>query len=339
MTVTLELISHQPERQIFPLPLLFIHGANAGAWVWEEHFLPFFARHGYSAHAMSLRGHGKSSGAAALRWASLADYKADLTQTIQQLGGAAVLIGHSMGATVILKYLQKQRVPAAVLMAPVPVEGVLESSLLLAWRDPGLFWYMSLVQAVGPAAGSYAAMRRALFADSTPDSLIRPYFNHGQAESPRVVMDMMGLDLPRVDRILTTCAAMPFLVCGAEQDALFPRRLVQETAQTLGATTRFFPMGHAMMLEPNWEDAAACIHQWLQTLGLSPMAADNDETDGNVLAKHVENPQTVPEYDSPPDAAPVVPEVPSGGKKIGKRKNKRRKPTPIASDRAGEQPT
>jgi len=342
MTVKLELISHHAQRQVFPLPLLFVHGANAGAWVWEEHFLPFFARHGYNAHALSLRGHGKSSGAEALRWTSLADYKADLAQAIEQLGGAAVLIGHSMGATVILKYLQKQQASAAVLMAPVPVEGVLESSLLLAWRDPGLFWEMSLVQAVGPAAGSHAAMRRALFANSTPDSLIRPYLKHGQAESPRVIVDMMGLDLPRVDRILTTCAAMPFLVCGAEQDALFPRRLVQETAQALGAVTRFFPMGHAMMLEPNWEEASTCIHQWLQTLGLSSVAANNDETSGESLEKQDEDPRGVPENalpenvlpsDSLPsaisEALPAVNEVPSGGKKIGKRKNKRRKPVPV----------
>lgn len=272
MIVRLEVIHRQPAHQIFPAPLLFVHGANGGAWLWDEHFLSFFAHYGYDAYALSLRGHGMSAGSDMLRWTSLADYATDVNKVICQLGGAVVLIGHSMGATIVLKCLQKQRLPAAALMAPVPVDGLLEASLLLAWRDPALFWNMSLVQSLGPWAGSYATMRRALFADSTPDSLIRPYFTSGwQAESPRAIIDMMGLDLPRVDRIVTACTTRPLLVCGAEWDALFSKQLVQETAQVLGTTAKFFSMGHAMMLEPNWEEPAFYIHQWLQDLVLSDL--------------------------------------------------------------------
>ncbi|KAF0139870.1 MAG: lysophospholipase [Rhodospirillaceae bacterium] len=148
MTTNLEVIHRQPDHQTFPLPLLFVHGAYTAAWVWDEYFLSFFARQGYDVHALSLRGHGSSAEAGTLRWTSLTDYAADLNQVIRRLGGTAVLIGHSMGATVVLKCLQTQRMPAVVLMAPVPVDGLLEASLLLAWRDPTLFWDMSLVQSL-----------------------------------------------------------------------------------------------------------------------------------------------------------------------------------------------
>ena len=29
-------------------PLLFIHGSYCGAWIWERHFLPAFAKAGYN---------------------------------------------------------------------------------------------------------------------------------------------------------------------------------------------------------------------------------------------------------------------------------------------------
>ncbi|RLC08454.1 MAG: alpha/beta hydrolase, partial [Deltaproteobacteria bacterium] len=55
----LEVISKYPKGKKHSVPILFIHGAFAGAWCWEEYFLPYFADHGYESHALSLRGHGK----------------------------------------------------------------------------------------------------------------------------------------------------------------------------------------------------------------------------------------------------------------------------------------
>ena len=56
--MNLEVISKYPAGAARPTPLLFVHGAWHGAWCWDEHFLDFFAAHGYAAHALSLRGHG-----------------------------------------------------------------------------------------------------------------------------------------------------------------------------------------------------------------------------------------------------------------------------------------
>ena len=58
----LEVISRQPDYPNAAPPLLFIHGANSGAWVWEQHFLGDMAERGFEAHALSLRGHGESDG-------------------------------------------------------------------------------------------------------------------------------------------------------------------------------------------------------------------------------------------------------------------------------------
>ncbi len=56
----LDMISRYPETTPKPAPLLFVHGSFADARCWDENFLPHYARHGYEAHAFSMRGHGRS---------------------------------------------------------------------------------------------------------------------------------------------------------------------------------------------------------------------------------------------------------------------------------------
>ena len=58
----LELLSWGESEGAARTPLLFVHGAYVGAWCWAEHFLGWFGAQGFPAFAVSLRGHGKSSG-------------------------------------------------------------------------------------------------------------------------------------------------------------------------------------------------------------------------------------------------------------------------------------
>src|SRR3712207_3600508 len=119
----LELITRQPERVSCATPILFVHGAWHGAWCWDKHFMPYFAEQGFNVHALSFRNHGKSESKGQLRWKRGADYVADLEQIVEQLGTPPVLIAQSLGGYVVQKYLEKHRVPAAVLLASVPAKG------------------------------------------------------------------------------------------------------------------------------------------------------------------------------------------------------------------------
>jgi len=58
--VNLETIKEEPVSDARSTPILFVHGMWHAAWCWAEHFLPYFAQHGYVSHALSLRGHGGS---------------------------------------------------------------------------------------------------------------------------------------------------------------------------------------------------------------------------------------------------------------------------------------
>ena len=80
---------------------------------------------GYEAHAISLPGHGNSSLTKGyINKYSAKDYVECLSAEIDRISPRPVLIGHSMGGYLTLKYLETNQLPAAVLIASVPPPGL-----------------------------------------------------------------------------------------------------------------------------------------------------------------------------------------------------------------------
>ena len=267
--MTLEIIHRVPTSPRSAAPLLFVHGANSGAWVWDVKFLPYFADRGYHASAVSLRGHGGSDGQELLQMASLADYAADVALAIDQIrhatGRAPVLIGHSMGGMVLQKVLQNHRdVEAMVLMASVPPQGLMATSMLMMLRDPFLFQRVAVLQSLGPFGllmpAAFTTIKEILFSEDMPDDEVAKYERLWQPESMRVVLDMCGVDLPRpVKR-----PGLQVLVLGGADDLMVPPSLTSATASAFGTVPHIFPhVAHAMMLDTGWEDVAASLADWL----------------------------------------------------------------------------
>ena len=256
----LELISRYPATETKSVPLLFVHGAFAGAAIWDKYFLPYFAQHGYPAHAVSLRGHGASPGRDQLRWWSLDDYVADLKQAVQSVERLPVLIGHSMGGMVVQKYLESATAAGMVLMASVPPQGLLPTVWRMTVANPSLLYQFTLLQYFGPRFVPLAALRQALFSEDTPDALLMSYLSLLQGESQRVSLDMLGLSPLR----LNGKPELPVLVMGAGQDAFVSTGSVMETARYYGAESVTFPdLAHAMMLEGKWRQVADHLLHWL----------------------------------------------------------------------------
>ena len=259
----LEIIEAAPSAGASGRPLLFVHGAFAGAWCWSKHFLPYFAEQGFRACALSLSGHGGSPGRERLDWLSIADYVRDLEQAVATVGGEPVLIGHSMGGFVVQKYLERASAPGAVLMASVPPQGLLSASIALAFSNPGLFADLNSMLHRGRA--SLATLQHALFASPVALDELQAYYRLMQPESQRAIWDMTFFDLPRLAR--ERCP--PLLVLGAENDILVPPSQAEQAAQAYGTEAEIFPgMGHVMMLEARWQKVAERIIEWLRRSGL-----------------------------------------------------------------------
>lgn len=248
-----------------PPPLLFVHGAYVGAWCWAEHWLPWFAAHGYPAYALSLRAHGGSAGRERLNGFGLADYADDLAAVIAQLERAPILVGHSMGALVVQKTLERGiGCLASVFICPVPPYGVLPATFTLALTRPALF---AQIQAM--ASGhrvSLDALQETMFSGPLDVDRLQRIYARMQPESRRALLDMSGWGLPQPWR----AARAPTLVLGAERDTLIPVALAESSARMLGADYRLLEgLGHAVMLESGWQSAARAVLDWLEARDLT----------------------------------------------------------------------
>ncbi|ABC21363.1 alpha/beta hydrolase [Rhodospirillum rubrum] len=242
-------------------PLVFVHGAFAGAWCWRETFMPWFAARGWDTHALSLRGHGASDGAERLDSTRLADYADDLRRVIDELDRPPVLIGHSMGGMVVQKVLEDTQAAAAVLLASVPPTGLFSGSVLMALRHPLLCMALWRIQTFGPEEASLRMVEAGLFSTPLDAREAERYTALLQNESSRVVLDMTWFDVPR-----RRCPQeLPLLVLGAEDDAFVPPIEVLATAAFHGTTAQLLPdIGHAMMLDRGWEKTASVMEEWLR---------------------------------------------------------------------------
>ena len=261
----LEVVTHEPKTAARSTPLLFVHGAWHGAWCWAEYFLPYFAEHGYTSHAIDLRGHGKSEGANRLCWTGISHYVSDVGQIVDQLDEAPVLIGHSMGGLVVQKYLESDsRIPAAVLLASVPPTGAVRTTLNIALRHPVAFLKANTTLKLYPIVSTPELTREAFFSADMHEEKVRGYHQRIQNESYRAFLDMMLLTLPRPKRVKT-----PVLVLGAANDTIFSNNEVHASAKAYRTQAEIFDdMAHDMMLEAGWQSVADRILSWLEERGM-----------------------------------------------------------------------
>lgn len=257
----LEVFSCLPKGKTTRPPLLFVHGAFAGAWMWTETFMPYFAEAGYPCHAISLRGHGGSTGQDKIDWLSINDYVDDVRQVIDALGIDPVLLGHSMGGFVVQKYLEKHPARAVALLCSVPPQGLIASQFHLLMQKPQI--YLEINQIMAGEHTDSQTLREALFAGDADPAMLEVWLGRMQTESQRAIWDMSMFSLPN----LYCMHRPPMLIIGAEKDMLVPAFLVQTTAHTYGEPCHILrDMGHAITHEKDWPHAAAMIQAWLDKL-------------------------------------------------------------------------
>lgn len=263
VTTKLETIERTPKGPARPTPLLFIHGMWAGAWCWDEHFLPFFADHGYRAVALSLRGHAGSEGRAGARGYSIADYVKDVEQVANELGARPALIGTSMGGFITQKYLETHDAPAGILLASVPPTSAWGMVGRIGLRKPLPLLAALLTMRTYSIIKTPQLARWLLFSEDLPEEDVLKYHAKMQDDSLRAFLDLLGLNLPRPKHVTA-----PLLVLGGGNDwGLGPD--TKAIARAYGVQAEIIPsVGHFMLLETRWKFVAERILSWLRERGI-----------------------------------------------------------------------
>lgn len=244
-------------------PLLFVHGGYTDGWCWTPYFLPWFASRGWSAHALSLRGHGGSGGGGTLFAAGLDDYAADVERVAGTLKEPPILIGHSMGAAIVERMLAMHPVRAAALLAPVPPTGLVPVAARLAVERPDYFAHMMGLDPMRLSVDVLEALRPFYFSDRVDRAILAESASHLASESPRAILDLsMRLHWLKPER-----NDAQLMVLGAEGDRICTPNDARATARHHGVEAVILPgMAHMLMLEPEWQAAARAIAGWLETL-------------------------------------------------------------------------
>lgn len=102
-------------------PLLFVHGAFTGSWMWSK-YIPHFIGEGWKCYVMNMRSHYKSR-LLDMTKISFEDYLEDIKEVIEEViaecGAPPIVIGFSMGGILSQKLAESVEIAGLVLIDSV----------------------------------------------------------------------------------------------------------------------------------------------------------------------------------------------------------------------------
>jgi pimeloyl-ACP methyl ester carboxylesterase len=256
----LEVVEAHPSGPPEGAPILFVHGAFGGAWMWRETFMPYLARRGRASLALSLRGHGRSETPADRRQISLGDYLDDLRRAFAQVEAAPVVVAHSLGGLLAQMLIGQEDMRAIVLLGSLPPEGMFWESPRLAITDPAL-WAEAFIGSVSDTRLPIElAGHKVLFSEGLPPEKVRRYSAMLVPESPRALMEA-HLPMPIIPAFL---CGIPALVMRGSLDRLVWHASSLRTALFHGGDHRTLEgAGHFLQLDAGAEVVAGEVVRWL----------------------------------------------------------------------------
>jgi pimeloyl-ACP methyl ester carboxylesterase len=236
-------------------PILFLHGAFNGAEVFTRFIAPWFAQRGFEVSVPRLPGAlGNVS-------ARLRDYVRTARQAADALGGAPLVIAHSLGGLVAQHLAAERRLPGLVLIGSPGPLGLGPSLWRLSAQRPRVLAGLLLAQAGAGRLLGVDAARAALFTDDTPGDWIADVMAPPQPESPAALFDGLTWDLP----VWPLARRSPMLGLLGDQDAFVPRTDLTAIAMSYGAETEVLAgMAHGAPIDPRWKRVAWRIDAWLE---------------------------------------------------------------------------
>ena len=118
----------KPKNNTKP-PLVFIHGSNAGGWIYNENWLKFFFKKGWASYSLSMRG-SQETGSLNSTIVSFKEHYSDLKEIIKYFNSSyqkPIIIAHSYGGLVLTKVLEDKKyrklINGAVWLSSLPPSG------------------------------------------------------------------------------------------------------------------------------------------------------------------------------------------------------------------------
>jgi len=256
-----------------PQPIIMVHGAFCGGWVFDRFAGPFRAA-GHLVLTPDLPGHAPDAPPRAAAGLSMRDYARHVAALAGAQSEPPLIVGHSLGGLVALLAAERTPVAGVIALAPSPPWGVSGSTMeeaisAVALYALGPYWAMP-IEPDYPTFRRYAVDRLPRAERQALHARMRPESGRAIFETLNWWLDPLTTTLVRPDRI-----GAPMLALSGGADVVHPPATVRETARRLGAAHRTFPeMSHWLPGEPGWENVAAVCLAWIADLAATRAAAE-----------------------------------------------------------------
>jgi pimeloyl-ACP methyl ester carboxylesterase len=239
-------------------PLLFVHGAWSGSWIFSN-YLGYLAAGGWNGYAMNLRGHYKST-PLDLTGVTLRNYANDVIRMARHLPAPPVLIGFGTGAHIIQLALGKNPLAAGAVFISANLAHVKPSIPPEVLKMPALI----PAEPISPAP------------DIDPETLAWLNEQRANCVEPRSVLVSL---LSGQIQTQPDFVKVPYLVLNGEWDVDISPDQGQELASFFegrGILDILPEASHdGILVGAEWEEGANAINAWLGINGFTELNQNN----------------------------------------------------------------
>lgn len=237
----------EPEAEI-----ILVHGIAEHSGRYER-VGSILASAGFLVTGFDLAGHGMTGGRRGHvnRWS---EYLDQIESHVVEAGHPRVLLGHSMGGTLVLGYAASHRAPVDLVVASAPALG------------GGAAWQKAIARVLGPLLPTLAVPQRLKGPQLSRDPLVgEKYFADPLVVTKATIR--LGAELfAAMDRVADSCAdiAVPVLVLHGGADTLVPTPCTESLAALEGFERRTYPhLRHEIFNEPEGPEIVAEVADWI----------------------------------------------------------------------------
>ncbi|WP_042217187.1 alpha/beta fold hydrolase [Paenibacillus borealis] len=250
-----------PEDAGLRPPLLFVHGAFTGSWMWSK-YIPHFIREGWTCYVMNLRSHYRSR-VLDMTEISFADYLEDIREIIAECGAPPIVIGFSMGGILSQKLAETAELAGLVLI---------DSSISKEVHDR--VPYRDIVR-TQPGLVVPSPVREELVSidESAEDvAFQRKYLTMESAKAFSAFSFHYGAEGIRVDSRSITCPCLVIHAVNSEEDDGRGRVNAEHFHAEYKGLWNTTHTG--LLVGQRYLEAAGTVLEWLKRLTLDPPGGD-----------------------------------------------------------------
>jgi pimeloyl-ACP methyl ester carboxylesterase len=234
-------------------PLLFVHGAYTGSWMWSK-YISHFVEAGYCCYVMNMRSHYKSR-TMDMTQISFEDYLEDIRENIVECGEPPILIGFSMGGMLCQKIAEEGTIAGLILVdtsiskevnIAAPYENPMEDTLGIVMPAP-----LREEESIDEAPDDIAFQKKFLAMESSKAIGAMACWIRGKE----------GIS---VDNNKITCPCLVIRAVNSERDDLQGRATAE---QLKGEYLALWNTSHTgLLVGQRYQEAVDRILEWLEIL-------------------------------------------------------------------------